>query len=187
MSKWRESGHICYVESQIWGELGPSFYTRLWGLAWVHTRLCWVAYKGWIMLFKTRRLIHEDFLLKRSIQKSILNINLLQILVVCKGNSENNSDCGRFNYWGEILNEIKSKLLVIALGYKPGFIFIYWTIRILFHFENPLAPFRFSMRWESGQSPSLIGQKSLVFILHWLKLFRIWECTLDWLRFYISK
>lgn len=77
------------------------------------------------MLFKTMRLIHEDFLLKRSIQKSIININLLQILVVCKGNSENNSDCGRFNYWGEILNERKSKLLVIALGYKPGFVFIY--------------------------------------------------------------
>lgn len=100
-------------------------------------------------MLKTKGLSHLYFLLKLAIKKHIIYINLLKLPIMSQDKSKNDSNGGWLHNRLESSIKIEAKLSMISISIKLGFILIYNTFRILFHFEHPPTSSRLSMSRKS--------------------------------------
>jgi len=110
--------------------------------------------KGWIN--KTWSLLAIDCLIKMTMEKSILDIQLMNRPVARGCNTQNCPDGTWFNNRTECLIIINAMLLRESPNNPTSFVTSKGTIRMILMLENPLSCHNISTRGPRNKTPSTI-------------------------------
>jgi len=131
--------------------------------------------KGWIN--KTWRLLAVDCLIKMTMKKSILDIQLMNRPMTRGCNTQNCPDCSWFNNRTESLIIVNAMLLRKSPNHPTSFVTSKRTIRMILMLENPLSCHDISTRRPRNKTPSTIVNQGLKLICHSCSPIRISKRT----------
>jgi len=131
--------------------------------------------KGWIN--KTWRLLAVDCLIKMTMKKSILDIQLMNRPMMRGCNTQNCPDCSWFNNRTEYLIIVNAMVLRESLNNPTSFVASKGTIRMTLMLENPLSCHDISTRRPRNKTPSTIVNQDLKLICHSYSPIRISKRT----------
>jgi len=117
-------------------------------------------------MHKTRWLGHVNFLTKKTMEKSVADVNLFYWPSGRDNKGENSLDGNRFDNRTVSFPVINSFLLMEAFGNKAGFITINTVIRLSFDAINPFRANDVHGGCERNKGPSTILQKSMELFSH---------------------
>src|SRR6185437_6972778 len=120
--------------------------------------------KGWIN--KTWRLLAINCLIKMTMEKSILDIQLMNRPVARGCNTQNCPDGTWFNNRTECLIIINAMLLRESPNNPTSFVTSKGTIRMILMLENPLSCHNISTGGPRNKTPSTIVNQGLKLICH---------------------
>ena len=106
---------------------------------------------------KVGRRIHVNLFVKKIVQESIININLLKRPLIGDSKSKNEANRDRFDNGRETFSIITTILLMKTFCYQACFILIDSSISIFFNTKDPFTSNRLATRWKRGESPRVIS------------------------------
>ena len=120
-----------------------------------------------------------------SIEKSVVNIKLMNSPLVMKSNTQNSANSDWIDYWTKGFMEVNTRTLVKTFRNKMRLIAINRTIRMLFDTKYPFVANEILMWIRWNQNPSVVALKSIKFVLHGLTPFRMAKSLCNSERFTI--
>ena len=84
-------------------------------------------------------LCHEDSFMEITIQKGIIDINMLNGPVVINSQGENDLNSRGFNHWREGIEVVNAWNLLKSHGYQASLVAIQGAISIILDTKNPLV------------------------------------------------
>jgi hypothetical protein len=112
------------------------------------------------------RLLAEDGLLKMTVKKSVLHVELVNGPRLRGSNAEDDANRGRFDNWTESLVVVDAVLLGEAPHNPTCLMPSKGSISIIFMLENPLAGDDIGTGWSRNQAPCTIVDESLKLLRH---------------------
>jgi hypothetical protein len=106
------------------------------------------AHKGGITGLKPLRLLHVDLFIKNTIEKSVINVQLLNGPTLGNSNSEYNSNSHWLDYRRKCFQKIKPLSLMKPLSHEACLVFIDSPIGIFLEPKHPFAANSLSIRWK---------------------------------------
>jgi len=132
-------------------------------------RICWIN--------KTRRLLTIDCLIKMTMKKSILDLQLMNRPMTRGYNTQNYTDYSWFNNRTESLIIVNAMLLRKSPNHPTSFVTSKRTIKMILMLENPLSCHDISTRRPRNKTPSTIVNQGLKLICHSCSPIRISKST----------
>ena len=121
------------------------------------------------------RLCHIDFLREMPIEKHIIYIKLAKSPLAIERNARHSTDGDEVYHGTESLVKVNARLLVKAFSNKANFILCNRAVRISL---EVVAHYILPQSW-GNQSPSIVLDKSIIFVLHRLNPLGILESLGD--------
>jgi hypothetical protein len=122
---------------------------------------------------KPRGLLAVDFFRKVAVKKGVFDVELMDGPILRHGEGENNTDGGWFDDRAESLVEVNARLLCETTNDPTCLVTSKRSIGIEFVTKNPFATDDVGAGRGRDESPGLVLEKSIIFVLHGLAPGRI--------------
>jgi hypothetical protein len=116
-----------------------------------------------VWISKARRLAHINLLIKDTMQKSVLHIQLAKRPTTRNSQREEHTDGSRFHNWAEGVLIIKTIALLETLGNQARLVPLNGSISMPLDFENPFAINNIDTWLGRNKSPGIILENGLIF------------------------